>query len=709
MKPCRWLPLLLAPTLLPACGGDEACVTAAGEAGSLTLALGDRCVRGTVMARRDGVWAAGDATAELAPDGDTGVRLVLTAPGPVEGLAVTLPGVDAQRVLQQGWQSWSWVGTVAIPAAVTLADDGLPAFPLPDSGDPVDEEQGVSYHAALLRRDDGGPVLAIAALRAELAATGIAAVDADGGDAADVTIVWGVQREGIAGDAGVVRSDPIYLAVAPDADQAMLALEDALAAEHAGDGFTPAAAPAGWYSWNERFVAIDEAYVADHVDRVAADLAPLGMDLVEVDDGWEVAWGDWTANAAFPSGMDALGASITGRGLTAGVWMAPFLVDVASQAAQGSPDLFVQGPDGQPLRHRLTGNQRTFYVLDGTNPDAMAIATVPIAALAAAGFTYFKLDFLYAGAFAGGRADDVTGIEALRRGLELVRDAAGPGAILEACGAPPLPVVGRADLLRFGADTAFDGFPLTFSYVGWMARSLAGRRYYAPVIGLDADQVQVRAPYSDVEARTGAVLTALAGPAYSLGDDLTVLPADRLAIALDPEVLDLAAAAEPARAVGLMDDVSLELVGSPILESIRAGGGVLVAPATRFEITGASGTRYTVEVAWNGDHAATVTTRCRRARRAARRAGRAARTACATRARVARAPADRWRARSRTAPAPTAGAHAARAPSRGRSSRASRRRRPRRRTAGRRVRRPAPPALPAPRSRGTPPRRGSAT
>jgi len=585
------------------CGGDD-CATGVGD-GTITLALDGRCVRGTLLARRDGVWSSDRVGAELTPDDAGGMVITLTGDAPVEGLAIELPEIDAGWMLQQGWQSWSWVGTVTIPGAIRLHDDGLPEMAMPDRGDPIDEEQGVAYHSALFRRADGGPVLTLAALRAERAATGIAAVRA--GERADVTVLWGPQRETIAGDGGVVRSDPLYVAAAPDAEAAMDRLAAAIAAEHAGDGFTPARPPAGWYSWNERFEDIDEAFVTAHIDEVAADLAPHGLELVEIDDGWEAAWGDWVAGDRFPSGMTALGEAITGRGLVAGVWMAPFLVDVESAAAAGAPERFVRGPDGEPLRHTFTGNRRTFFVIDATSPAGMAIATDAIAQLADDGFTYFKLDFLYAGAFAGTRSEDVTGVEALRRGLAALREAAGPDAVINACGAPILPVVGLADSLRFGADTAFDGFPLSFSIVGWMARSLAGRAYLAPVVWLDADQVQVRLPYDDAEARTGAVLTALAGAAYSLGDDLTVLPADRLAIALDEVVLDLAAAPAPPRAIGLMDEASSELVGSPLLEALRAPAGVLVPAASRFEIVGGSGTPYTIEVDWNGTHAATVT------------------------------------------------------------------------------------------------------
>ncbi len=590
--------LLAALTAASACGDDEdACALRPGDGISLGFqgtGKTPRCIHGTVHARRDGVWT----TAGVALDSDLELTFWIVADAPVEALAIQLEDVPADRMLQQGWQSWSWVGSVEIPPAVTLDDDGFPAMPVPDTGDPLDEEQGVSYHSAVIR---GGPeptdgVLSIAALRAEHAATGIAVVG--DGEIADVTIVWNPQRTTIDGVDGEVRSDPIYFTHTSTPEGAMDDLARKLAAEHEPDALAPRRPPAGWFTWNERFADIDEAYVTAHLDVVEAELSPLGMPLVEIDDGWEVAWGDWTANAQFPSGMPALADAITSRGLVAGIWMAPFLVDVDAQAAQGDPARFVRGPDGEPLVHRLTGITRDFYVVDTTNPDGIALAAAPLAALAAAGYTYFKLDFLYAAAFSGTRAEDVTGVEALRLGLAALRDAVGPDAVIEACGAPILPVIGRADVLRFGADTAFDGFGLDFTLVGWMARSLAGRSYLWPQIWLDADQAQVRAPYTEAEARASAALTALAGPAYSLGDDLTTLPADRLAIALEAQVRAIAGHDRPPRALGIMDAASPEVVGSPILEAFRAPAGVLVPAATSFELE--DGT--IVEDDWNATH-----------------------------------------------------------------------------------------------------------
>ena len=73
---------------------------------------------------------------------------------------------------------------------------------------------------------------------------------------------------------------------------------------------------------------------------------------------------------------------------------------------------------------------------------------------------YFKIDFCYAGAYEGSRHTPMTGVEAYRHGLRVIREAAGPEALLVGCGAPILPSVGLVDAMRVGADIAADYEPL---------------------------------------------------------------------------------------------------------------------------------------------------------------------------------------------------------------------------------------------------------
>ncbi len=73
------------------------------------------------------------------------------------------------------------------------------------------------------------------------------------------------------------------------------------------------------------------------------------------------------------------------------------------------------------------------------------------------GVDYLKLDFLYGGAVPGPRREDMTGAEAYRSGLALVREVVGPEVYLVGCGAPLLPSVGLVDAMRVSPDTFHEG------------------------------------------------------------------------------------------------------------------------------------------------------------------------------------------------------------------------------------------------------------
>jgi alpha-galactosidase len=607
----RGLALAALAILAPACSGGESmpspvCTSGRAADGTFTLALGGECVKGvTLRVRSGGTFrdAGSDDALAIEDAGSGALRVTASAKAPVEAFAIHIPGVAGDAMLQQGYQSWSFSGALRIPDTITADTDGEPQLGAANAGNVLLEANGVSYGSAVIGTK-GGPFLVAGALSAAHATTGITAAKAASGKGADVTILYGANREPLAAGAdGKVSSEAIYLAHATDASAGLAGLAAAMKAALPASAIAPKRPPGGWFSWNELFAGVTQDDVLAHVDVVAEKLAPLGMPLVEVDDGWEKAWGDWTSNDKFPGGMEAVGAAITGKGLVAGVWLAPFLVDTTSAPAQSAdPSLFLQGDDGMPLVHTPPGLTRTFYVLDGTNPASMAIATEAIKNLRAAGFRFFKLDFLYVGAFpARHTKKDATGNEALASGLAMLREAVGADGFLNACGAPILPVLGVADSLRVGTDTAFSGVTLSWRFITFAGRSLAARAYLSPLVWPDADQAQLRAPYTTDEARTSAAVAALAGPAYALGDDLTMLDPARLALGLDPAVIDLAGAATPGAPDDLFESPAPAVVNTPVFDFTGSA-----PPPSAWHATGKSGTKYTVTFAWDAPHGVTI-------------------------------------------------------------------------------------------------------
>ncbi|GAA4975146.1 glycoside hydrolase family 36 protein [Streptomyces hyderabadensis] len=205
-----------------------------------------------------------------------------------------------------------------------------------------------------------------------------------------------------------------------------------------------------WCSWYAYYENITEARLAEDI----AALRGLPFDVVQVDDGWEEAVGDWEANAKFPAGMRALAGRIADAGLRPGLWLAPFIVHPASRTARERPELLLRGDDGAPV---VAGHNwgTGYWALDLTSPAAQEhLRGIVHRVVGEWGFTYLKLDFLQAGAVPGARSADVGREEAYRTGLRIIREAAGPDVYLLASGAPLLPSLGLADGVRSGPDVA---------------------------------------------------------------------------------------------------------------------------------------------------------------------------------------------------------------------------------------------------------------
>ncbi|GAA2396456.1 alpha-galactosidase [Streptomyces coeruleofuscus] len=213
----------------------------------------------------------------------------------------------------------------------------------------------------------------------------------------------------------------------------------------------PRPAPTVWCSWYEYFTEVTEDDI--HENLRAMDTLDLPVDVVQIDDGYQRALGDWlTLSGRFRS-RASIADKIRSRGRRAGIWTAPFLVDPASDLAAEHPDWLVRDTAGG-FAHAGRNWGHDLRVLDTTHPDAAAYLTEVFTTLRAEGYDYFKTDFLYAGALDGVRHADVDPLTAYRSGVRLIRDAIGPDSYLLGCGAPMLPSIGLFDAMRVSPDTA---------------------------------------------------------------------------------------------------------------------------------------------------------------------------------------------------------------------------------------------------------------
>jgi len=210
----------------------------------------------------------------------------------------------------------------------------------------------------------------------------------------------------------------------------------------------PALNPLGWSSWYHYFADLHWEDIEKNL-RLAREGFPFAV--FQVDDGFERDIGDWLSVKSAFRPLPELARLINGQGFTAGIWTAPFSAAETSDLFRGHPDWMVREAGAPKVCYRNWGKR--IYALDTTRPDVKGWLQETFSALRRMGFAYFKVDFLFAAAMPGERAEKATPIQAYREGMKTIRQAVGDSFIL-GCGAPLLPSAGFVEGMRVGEDTA---------------------------------------------------------------------------------------------------------------------------------------------------------------------------------------------------------------------------------------------------------------
>jgi len=289
--------------------------------------------------------------------------------------------------------------------------------------------------------------------------------------------------------------------------------------------------PVGWCSWYHYFGKLAWDDILENLDIAARDRKSFPFDVFQVDDGYETDIGDWMSPKPGYPDLAGLARAITRKGFKAGIWTAPFSAAATSELFARHPDWMVQ-EDGRPkLCYRGWG--RPIYALDTTHPEVKTWLHDTFSQLGKAGFTYLKIDFLFAAAMPGTRRKRATPIQAYREGLGVVRRAAGRDFVL-ACGAPLLPSAGLVNGMRIGEDTApywktkpsgFQGPNAYFALKNALLRQFMHRKFWLN----DPDCLLLRCSETEL-TRNERELYALAAGAL----DNLVIASDKLSL-LGPE------------------------------------------------------------------------------------------------------------------------------------------------------------------------------
>ena len=345
-----------------------------------------------------------------------------------------------ERVLEHGWQSWSPVRRCS-PRDVRPERQSVPSWRRAMYfAEPRRAGSVVAGEPFLLT--DGGVVGFLDGRRH------LSAVEVDG----DGTLTALASLDGVLLAPGEERAlEPLWWAVG---DPGSLYAEYAELWGAEAGARTAAARPVGWCSWYHYYSSIEPRHVRANL-ALAAD---HGLELVQVDDGYQAAIGEWlTPRPLWAEGTAAVAADIRASGLLAGIWTAPFLVDERSPLLAEHPDWAVGGTQGRPLR--AMHNPRWWggwaVALDTSHPGVLEHLGVTFSALVEQGFSFHKVDFCYAAALAGRRHDpQLTRAQSLRLGLDTLRSAVGEESFLLGCGCPFAPAVGVVDAMRVSPDVA---------------------------------------------------------------------------------------------------------------------------------------------------------------------------------------------------------------------------------------------------------------
>src|SRR5258706_3314582 len=88
--------------------------------------------------------------------------------------------------------------------------------------------------------------------------------------------------------------------------------------------------PAGWCSWYYYYQHISEDSILENLNLAAKELKQAGLRTIQIDDGYQMAAGDWNTNDRFPHGHEWLVNQIHQKGFLAGLRLAPFAVAESS-------------------------------------------------------------------------------------------------------------------------------------------------------------------------------------------------------------------------------------------------------------------------------------------------------------------------------------------------------------------------------------------
>ncbi len=208
-------------------------------------------------------------------------------------------------------------------------------------------------------------------------------------------------------------------------------------------------------SWHYFGASVSEDILRRELAAVKRRRIPV--DVYQIDDGWEISYGNWRANAKWPGGLESAVEIIREAGCIPGIWIAPFLTTPDAPAAVEHPDWLLREASGLPSSMKI--GKQEFLIFDPSQPDMLQWLENEFKRLYEVGFRYFKVDFsscLYTNNRVIPHDRRLNLLQLYRQGIAAVRKGIGDAAYLNICGGHEGGSIGLADAARTGRDTYGD-------------------------------------------------------------------------------------------------------------------------------------------------------------------------------------------------------------------------------------------------------------
>lgn len=296
--------------------------------------------------------------------------------------------------------------------------------------------------------------------------------------------------------------------------------------------------------------ASSEKKMREQTDFAAKHLKPFGLDVLQIDDGWQDGQSKngprkvfirHKPNGPYPDGMKPIADYVTAAGMTPGLWFMPYAGTHDDPFFADKQSWFVR-KDGEPLDVPWGGT-----CLDLTVPQVREHVRLRTKRICKEwGYRYIKTDGMWMGMGcphvyintgykedhlgASELADpNVTHIQAYRTGLKIVREAAGKETYILGCNLAQnmrtlIPSIGLVDAMRVGPDNGPKwGGMLCSAFSGANLYFLHGRVWHN-----DPDPLYVRSKVPLEQARCFVSFNAVTGQLHASSFQFSELPEERL-------------------------------------------------------------------------------------------------------------------------------------------------------------------------------------